>query len=81
MPRIRRRGILKSFMTHFSLRAKERGISSEQMIAFAHWLDTEPIAPEGKRFKRFGSFTVCREGELVKTFLMEGQLPTGTEMQ
>jgi hypothetical protein len=68
-------------MAHLSQRAKERGISSAQLIAFAHWLDTEPIAPEGKGFKTFGSFTVCGEGELVKTFLMEGQLPTGTEMR
>jgi hypothetical protein len=42
-------------MVHLSQRAKERGISSAQLIAFAHWLDTEPIATEGKGSKSSGA--------------------------
>jgi hypothetical protein len=38
------------------------------------------IAPEGKWFKNFGSFTLCGEGELVKTVLLPGQIPDGTEI-
>jgi hypothetical protein len=44
------------------------------------WLDTEPIVPDGKWYKRFPQFTVCGEGELVKTFLLPGQVPNGVEM-
>jgi hypothetical protein len=35
--------------------------------------------PDGKRFKRFGEFTIRGEGELIKTFLLAGQLPQGEE--
>ena len=47
---------------------------------FAEWLDTEPEVPEGKSFKRLSGMIVCGEGELVKTFLIVGQIPTGTEI-
>ena len=46
----------------------------------AHWLDTEPEVPEGKWFKRFAGFLVCGQGELIKTFLLPGQLPDGQEI-
>jgi len=38
----------------------------------ADWLDSEPEVPEGRWFKRFSGMTVCGEGELVKTFLIDG---------
>jgi hypothetical protein len=36
--------------------------------------------PAGPWFKRFPGMIVCREGELVKTFLRLGQVPTGQEV-
>jgi hypothetical protein len=48
---------------------------------FADWLDTEPEVPEGRWFKRLPEMIVCGEGELVKTFLIEGQIPTGIEIK
>lgn len=51
-----------------------------QIAAMAAWLDTEPIVPIGKWYKRFEGFVVCGEGELIKTFLVPGQIPEGTEM-
>jgi len=59
---------------------RERNISWEQIVLLSRWLDTEPQAPEGKWFKRFSGFIVCGEGELVKTFLIEGQIPDGKEI-
>ena len=41
----------------------------------------EPEVPEGKWFRRFAGFTVCGEGELIKTFLLPGQAPDGDEVQ
>lgn len=81
MPRIRRSKLPRRLVDHLALRATQRSIPLEELLRFAEWLDTEPIAPEGKWFKKFGGFTVCGEGELVKTFLVGGQLPVGTEMQ
>lgn len=44
------------------------------------WMDTQPEVPSAKWFKRFPEMTVCGEGELIKTFLVPGQIPTGEEV-
>ena len=44
-------------------------------------MDTEPEVPKQKWFKKFAGFTVCGEGELVKTFLTAGQVPEGQEIK
>ena len=44
------------------------------------WLDTQPEVPIGRWFKRFPGMIVCGENELVKTFLVQGQIPTGEEI-
>jgi hypothetical protein len=36
--------------------------------------------PHAKWFRRFHGFTVCGEGELVKTFFLTGQLAEGQEV-
>lgn len=80
MPKIRRHEFPPALMYHLLVRSRERGISFEQLKALSAWLDTEPIVPTGRWFKRFDGFTICGEGELVKTFLLSGQLPDGAEM-
>jgi len=44
------------------------------------WLDTNPIVPSGRWFKRFPAMTVCGEGELVKTVLSKDQSPCGEDV-
>jgi len=44
-------------------------------------MDTEPEVPSQKWFKKFAGFTVCGEGDLVKTFLTAGQAPEGQEIK
>jgi len=80
MPRIRRRNLPEALLAHLVLRVRERNISHEQIILLARWLDTEPVVPEGRWFRRFVGFTLCGESELVKTFLLPGQLPDGVEI-
>ena len=60
---------------------RQRGISSDQITELARWMDTEPEVPGQKWFKKFAGFTVCGEGELVKTFLTPGQVPEGQEIK
>ena len=60
---------------------RQRNISPEQIILLARWLDIEPDVPEGNWFKRFHGFTVCGEGEWVKTFLLPGQAADGQELR
>ena len=80
MPRIHRQGLPPRLLDHLLDRASERKISADQFILFANWLRTEPEVPEGKWFKKFSGMTACGEGELVKTFLIPGQLATGEEI-
>ena len=80
MPKIRRQKLPEALLRHLLARMRERGISDGQIILLAKWLDTDPEVPSGKWFKKFSGMTVCGEGELVKTFLQPGQLPTGDEI-
>ena len=62
----------------------ERGLRrtvSKKLTLMIEWLDTQPEVPQGKWFKRCPAMIVCGEGELVKTFLLASQSPTGYEIQ
>jgi hypothetical protein len=79
MPKVRRRNLPSAVLMHLLERIQQREISKEQLEEFAGWLDTEPEVSQGKWFKRFSGMIVCGEGELVKTFLRIGQVPSGEE--
>ena len=80
MPRIRRRNVPRALVAHLEDRVRDREIPMGQLQLLAEWLDTEPVAPAGKWFKRFPGMIACGEGELVKTFLRLGQAPDGQEI-
>jgi hypothetical protein len=80
MAKIRRQNLPPALLNHLLDRITERRISSDHLAALADWLDTEPEVPSGKWFKRFSGIIVCGEGDLIKTFLTEGQVPSGTEI-
>ena len=80
MPKIRRQKLPAPLLSHLLLRMRQRNISWDQIVLPSRWLDTEPEVPETKWFKRFADFTVCGEGELIKTFLLPGQAPDGREI-
>jgi hypothetical protein len=81
MPKILRRDLPPALLDHLLDRIRSREISPDQLGDFAQWLDTAPEVPVGRWFKRFSGMTVCGEGELVKTFLCEGQTPSGEEVR
>jgi hypothetical protein len=68
-------------LQHLLDRIRSRSISAAQLGLLAAWLDLEPEVPAGQWYKRFPEMTACGEGELVKTFLLAGQAPVGTEVQ
>ncbi|SPE48905.1 conserved hypothetical protein [Verrucomicrobia bacterium] len=80
MPKIRREKLPERLLVHLLTRMRQRNISYDQLILLARWLDTEPEVPAGRWFKRFSGFTVCGDGELIKTFLLSGQAPEGHEI-
>ena len=81
MPKVLRARLPDALFQHLLTRARERQISRSQIVTFAAWLDTSPEVPTGEWFKRFPGMTACGEGELVKTFLISGQVPHGEEVQ
>jgi hypothetical protein len=80
MPKVRRRQLPPLLLDHLLERARQRHISYEHLQLLYRWLGLDPTVPDGPWFKRFPSFTVCGEGELIKTFLEAGQLPFGEEV-
>jgi hypothetical protein len=80
VPRIRRQGLPPALLDHLLDRVMERKVSAVQLRLLADWLHGEPEVPRGKWFKKFSGMTVCGEGELVKTFLLPGQIATGEEL-
>ena len=80
MPRIRRHNLPPRLLDHLLDRIARRNLSADKLGLLADWLRAEPEVPEGRWFKRFAGFTVCGEGELIKTFLLPGQVPDGQEI-
>lgn len=74
MPKIRRRKLPKLLVDHLVKRVRERKITTAQLAEFSDWMASDQIVPQGKWFKQFSGFIICGEGELVKTFLLTGQL-------
>lgn len=80
MPRIRRHNLPPRLLDHLLERISDRKISADQLGLLADWLRTEPEVPAGRWFKTFPGMTVCGDGELIKTFLVPGQVPDGQEI-
>ena len=80
MPQIRRQNLPPGLYAHLLERIQQRHISGQQLRLLLRWIDTHPEVPMGRWFKRFPEMLVCGEGELIKTFLVPGQLPTGEEI-
>ena len=80
MPKIKRTSIPPALFQHLLTRIRDRRISAAQLQELAAWLDSEPEVPLEPWFKRFSGMFVCGDGELVKTFLLLEQLPSGVEL-
>jgi hypothetical protein len=81
MPKVLRRNLPPQLYAHLLDRVQQRHIPGAQLTLMIEWLDKQPEVPNGKWFKRFPGMIVCGENELVKTFLVPGQVPLGREVQ
>ena len=61
-------------------RMRERGISLDDLNRLRVWIESEPEVPARRWYKDFGSFKLCGEGPLPKTFLLRGQVAEGEEL-
>jgi hypothetical protein len=65
---------------HLVQRMRDRNINLQDLNQLRIWMETKPEVPEGKWYKDFGSFKLCGEGSLPKTFLLAGQAADGQRL-
>lgn len=80
MPKIQWTGLPPALHKHLVERVRERKVSAEDLYALKLWRESGPDAPEGLWYKDFGSFKLCGEGRLPKTFLLRGQHAKGQRL-
>ena len=80
MPKIRWTDLPADLRQHLFDRVVDRQISAEDLYKLKLWRESEPQAPAGLWYKDFGSFKICGEGELPKTFLLKGQAAKGQSL-
>ena len=62
---------------HLVDRMRDRRITIADLNQLRLWIESGPVVPEGDWYKDFGSFKICGDGELPKTFLLKGQSAKG----
>lgn len=65
---------------HLIERMRDRKISIDHLNQLRLWIETKPIVPDGLWYKDFGSFKLCGEWALPKTFLLAGQVAKGRKV-
>jgi hypothetical protein len=80
VPKIQWTDLPSPLRDHLFERLRERKITVDDLYRLKMWRESEPDAPEGPWFKDFGSFKVCGEGRLPKTFLLAGQAAKGEKL-
>ena len=81
MPKIQWLGLPPQLRQHLFDRARERQITMQDLFALEEWRQHSPDVPDGPRYKDFGSFKLCEEGEYPRTFLLKGQGVHGREIE
>ncbi len=80
MPKVLRRNLPPQLYDHLLDRIQRRQITGKEVAVLVNWLDGQPEVPDCKWFKKLPGVIVCGEGELIKTFLIPGQIPFGQEV-
>ena len=65
---------------HLIDRMRDRRISITDLNELRLWMESHPEVPEGHWYKDFGSFKICGQGPLAKTFLARGQAANGESL-
>lgn len=65
---------------HLTERLRDRAITLVDLAQLREWIYSKPEVPDGLWHKDFGSFKLCGEGPLPKTFLLPGQSARGKRL-
>ena len=66
---------------HLVQRLMDRSITTDDLSKLQFWIESCPDVPEGDWHKDFGTFRLAGRGPLVLTFLLDAQIPYGTEIE
>jgi len=78
MPRIETwRNLPPGVRQHLIDRMCDGAISINGLNRLRLWIDSNPEVPEGDWYTDFGSFKICGNRSLPKTFLRRGQAANG----
>ena len=78
MPRISPwRDLPSNIRRHLVDRMRDRAITLADLNQLRLWIESQPEVPDGPWYKDFGSFKLCGDGKLPKTFLVKGQAARG----
>ena len=81
MPKLRRSKLPPAVLAHLLQRVAQRNITQADLMTLLEWIEGNPTVPSEPWFKRFGTFTICGEGDLILTFLRPSQTAVGTEVE
>jgi hypothetical protein len=70
----------KAVRDHMVDRMRDRKISLDDLNQLRLWIELKPNVPDGPWYKDFGSFKLCGEGAIPKTFLLAGQVAKGRKL-
>jgi hypothetical protein len=65
---------------HLVERMHDRRIGLADLNQLRLWMESNPEVPAGPWYKDFGSFKLCGEGRLPKTFLLGHQVAHGQKL-
>jgi hypothetical protein len=65
---------------HLIERMRDRKISLDDLNQLRLWMERKPNVPDGLWYKDIGSFKLCGEKALPKTFLLAGQVARGRKL-
>ena len=77
MPHIDWKALPYGRREHLYDRLRTREISQPDMEELRRWVKTDPVVPEGRWYKDFGSFKLAGRGSTPQTFLTKDQTATG----
>lgn len=81
MPQISWDRLPTAVKKHLLERLHDRSLTPSDIVRLQAWIATQPDLPAGVWYKDFGSFKLCGEGGLPKTFLRKGQVAKGQEIE
>ena len=81
MPHIDWKALPYGRREHLYDRMRTREINPDDLEKLREWIKTNPVVPEGRWVKNFGSFKLAGTGSLPQTFLTKNQTATGERVE